>query len=183
MRTTTPEDILEFWYKPENAAQWFSSTSELDIEIRIRYLHVWKQALDGKLTDWRESASGCLALAIILDQFPLHIFRGSPKSFSSESAAIEVAKSAIDRGLDKHIPEEQVAFLYMPLMHSEDKNDQDLSVQLFESAGLKQNIKFARHHRDLVHRFGRFPHRNKILGRESTAEELAYLNSEEAFTG
>ena len=87
------------------------------------------------------------------------------------------------QGFDKLIPEEQIAFLYMPLMHSEDKNDQELSVKLFESTGLKQSIRFARHHRDLIQRFGRFPHRNEILGRESTADEIAYLNSPEAFTG
>ncbi|MDH5325213.1 MAG: DUF924 domain-containing protein [Gammaproteobacteria bacterium] len=183
MQTTNPEDILQFWYKPENATQWFSATSELDVEIRIRYLHVWKQALDGKLDNWKDNASGCLALCIILDQFPLHIFRGSAKSYSSEAAAIDVAKHAIRQGFNKLIPDEQIAFLYMPLMHSENKNDQELSVKLFESTGLKESIKFARHHRDLIQRFGRFPHRNKILGRESTLEELSYLESKEAFTG
>lgn len=177
MQTTTLDDILEFWYKPVNANQWFSEHSQLEVEIRIRYLHVWKQALDGKLDEWKTTPQGCLALAIILDQFPRHIFRGSSRSLSSQAEAITVAKYAIDQGFDKKIPEEQLAFLYIPLMHSENKDDQDLSVQLFEQAGLKENLKYARQQRDLVYRFGRFPQRNSLLGRESTPDEVNYLKS------
>ena len=111
------------------------------------------------------------------------MYRGQARSFSTEARAIEVVLGAIDQGLDQQAPPEQRAFLYMPLMHSEELTHQDLSVSLFEAAGLASNARFARHHRELIRRFGRFPHRNRALGRDSTAEELAYLASDQAFTG
>ena len=111
------------------------------------------------------------------------MYRGQPASFASESKAIAITKAAISRQFDRQLPRNRVAFLYMPLMHSEDMADQDLSVKLFEAAGLAENARFARHHRGIVARFGRFPHRNAILGRESTAEELTWLASDEAFRG
>ena len=153
------------------------------MRILNEYESIWQQARDGHLESWQYTAEGCLALAIILDQFPLNMFRGKPESFSTESKAIEVSKWAISREFDKQLADDQVAFLYMPLMHSEDIDDQNLAVMKFETAGLKNNARFARHHRSIVERFGRFPHRNQILGRESTQEEIDWLASDEAFTG
>ena len=179
----SPGDILAFWYSEPIRSRWFSSTPELDAEIRARYEQLWLEAAAGRLDDWKSIPEGCLALVIVLDQLPLNMFRGEAKSFSTEQQAVEICKVAISRGFDKQIALDQRAFLYMPLMHSENLLDQDLSVQMFEQAGLEGNVRFARHHRDLIRRFGRFPHRNAILGRESSREELEYLGSKEAFLG
>ena len=179
----SPADILEFWYSPAMAKHWFNSTPEIDQTIHSRYLTAWQQAKTGELDTWKNDADGCLALCIILDQFPLNMFRGHPDAFATEQLAVAVCKHAIAHGFDQQLPKQQVSFLYLPLMHSENMADQDESVRLFTAAGLKENAQFAQHHRHIVERFGRFPHRNAILGRESTAAELAYLASAEAFTG
>ena len=176
-------DILDFWYAEDMRAKWFASNPQLDARIKEKYEQVWDAAVRGELDAWLNQPDGCLALAIILDQFPLNMFRGSAKSFSSEQQAVAVAKHAIGLGYDQLIERAQVAFLYLPLMHSENLADQDLCVQLFSAAGLENHLRFAQHHREIVRRFGRFPHRNAILGRPSSAEELSYLNSKQAFLG
>ena len=163
--------------------QWFASTPQLDAAIKVRFEITWEAAVRGDYDDWRNSPDGCLALTIILDQLPLNMFRGSAKSFSSEHLAIDVAKHAIAQTYDLQIDPAQLAFLYMPLMHSEHLTDQDQSVALYAAAGLTNNLRFAQHHRDIVSRFGRFPHRNALLGRVSSTAELEYLNSKEAFKG
>ncbi|RRS34032.1 MAG: membrane protein [Gammaproteobacteria bacterium (ex Lamellibrachia satsuma)] len=182
-RVVKTEDILTFWYSNQMSRHWFSSTAAIDAEIVERFETIWSQAASGELTTWLKSPEGCLALAIILDQFPLNMFRGEMKSFSTERQALEVAHYAVDRGFDRQLPKAQVSFLYMPLMHSEELADQELSVSLFEAAGLTENTRFARHHRELIRRFGRFPHRNAIINRKSTTEELDYLASPKAFNG
>jgi uncharacterized protein (DUF924 family) len=179
----SPDDILEFWYTEPASKHWFNSTPELDELIRSRYQALWQQAKAGDLDEWMQTPEGCLALVIILDQFPLNMFRGRPESFATEQQAVEVAGHALEQGFDKQIPKQQIAFLYMPFMHSESLEDQDRCVALFEAVGLEDNLKFARHHREIVRRFGRFPHRNVILGRQSTEEELRWLESDEAFKG
>ena len=177
------EQVLAFWFADGMSKRWFRSTPELDAEIRERFMGTWQAAAAGGLDAWRDSANGCLALAIVLDQFPLNMFRGQADAFATEAAAIEVARHAIAAGYDRALDGDRLGFLYMPLMHSEKLADQDLSVQLFEAAGLDSNARFARHHRELIRRFGRFPHRNAILGRTSTVLERLYLASKEAFTG
>ncbi len=179
----SPDRIIDFWFSPEVAPCWFDSTPELDRRIREEFESHWRSANRGELDGWAGTPEGALALCILLDQFPLNMFRGLPEAFSTEQQAVRVAKAAVEEGLDRRLPKAHLAFLYMPLMHSEFLADQDLSVSLFEAAGLENNAKFARHHRELIRRFGRFPHRNAILGRASTPEELAYLASPEAFTG
>ena len=179
----TPDDILDFWYSPPMSEHWFTSTPVIDADIRERFAALWEQAAAGELDAWQVTPEGCLALCIVLDQFPLNMFRGEVRSFSTEQQAVAVSKQAVQRGFDTVLPLERRSFLYMPLMHSEHLADQDESVRLFDAAGLDANAKFARHHRDIVQRFGRFPHRNAVLGRESTADEWAYLASKEAFTG
>lgn len=178
-----PNTVLGFWFAEEMKKAWFRSTPGIDTAIQDRFEDAWKIAAQGGLDDWAESPAGALALVIVLDQLPLNIFRGQAASFSTEARAIAVSKAAIARGFDRQLEGERLAFLYMPLMHSEQLPDQDLSVSLFEAAGLESNLRFARHHRDLIRRFGRFPHRNAILGRDSTPEELEYLASEQAFLG
>ena len=144
---------------------------------------MWLAASAGDYDNWQQSSSGSLALVIVLDQFPLNMFRGKKESFKTEKKAIEVAKHAIALKQDLQLDKDKLAFLYLPLMHSENIDDQNYSVKLFEEAGLLENAKFAKHHHDIVQRFGRFPHRNTILGRKSSQAELDYLSSDEAFKG
>ena len=179
----SPQKILDFWYAEEMQPRWFASTPELDAAIRQNYESLWCRAVAGELDDWKSTPEGSLALVIVLDQFPLNMFRGQALSFSSEQQAVATARYAVAQGYDQRLPKERRGFLYMPLMHSENPADQDLSVELFEQAGLENNLRFARHHRELIRKYGRFPHRNAILGRKSTPEELAYLASKEAFLG
>lgn len=179
----TPQEIIDFWFSDRVKSQWFASTPELDKEVMEKYEAIWEQAASGELDDWGDDPDGCLALVIILDQFPLNMFRGQAKSFKTEDKAVDVARTAVNEGLDQKIEKEKLAFIYMPLMHSEDLTNQDISVKLYKENNLDANIKFAEHHRDIIRKFGRFPHRNGILGRESTAEEIVYLASENAFNG
>jgi uncharacterized protein (DUF924 family) len=176
-------EVLSFWYSERIRPQWFRSTPELDQEIREHFLATYRAAAGGTLDHWKQTPSGALALVIALDQFPPHIFRGRLEALATAAQARGVAVEAIANGFDRELTGEQKAFLYMPLMHSEDLADQDRAVDLFEGAGLDDHLKWARHHRELIRRFGRFPHRNAIVGRESTPEEIAYLRSEEAFRG
>ncbi|MCW8883347.1 MAG: DUF924 domain-containing protein [Sedimenticola sp.] len=178
-----PQEILNFWFSEPVCSHWFSSTPELDQQIGDRYLSLWGLASEGHLDHWMTSAEGCLALVILLDQFPLNMFRGQPQSFQTEAQSRSVAGFAIKRGFDKELTERQRAFLYMPYMHSEDLDDQECSVALYEQSGLDDNLAFALHHREIVRQYGRFPHRNPILGRSSSPEELQYLVSDRAFTG
>ena len=176
-------NIIDFWYSANIQNHWFSSTPEIDKLIRDKFESVWLSAMQGKMHDWYNTADGCLALTIILDQFPLNMFRGQARSFSTESRAIDVALHAIHQGYDHELSKTELIFLYMPLMHSENIQHQDMSVNLFDKAGLMENASFARHHRDIIRQFGRFPHRNKILGRQSTPEEIVWLESDQAFLG
>jgi uncharacterized protein (DUF924 family) len=175
------QDILDFWFSPRIAEHWFASTPALDAEIRACYQGLWMRAACGELDGWSDTPEGVLALAIVLDQLPLNMYRGKPAAFSTEQQAVALAKQAVARGYDKQVARERLLFLYLPLMHSEHPDDQDLSVRLFREAGLDPH--YPEHHRGIVRRFGRFPHRNAILGRESTPEELEYLASAEAFLG
>lgn len=179
----TPQEIIDFWFSDRVKSQWFASTPELDKEVMEKYEAIWEQAASGELDDWGDDPDGCLALVIILDQFPLNMFRGQAKSFKTEDKAVDVALTAVNEGLDQKIEKEKLAFLYMPFMHSEDLTNQDISVKLYKENNLDANIKFAEHHRDIIRKFGRFPHRNGILERESTAEEIVYLASKNAFKG
>ena len=181
--TTTPDDILDFWFSDRMQKHWFSSTPEIDQEILDKYEDLWQQAASGRLDSWCETASGSLALVIVLDQFPLNMFRNQAKTFSTGDRAVKISRQVIDNKYNEQIEKDKVAFLFMPLMHSEDMNDQDLSVKMFTESGLDGFVKYAAQHRDIVSRFGRFPHRNAILFRESTSDELAYLASDEAFKG
>ena len=177
------QDVLDFWHAPGMDKQWFQSTPALDKRIRDDYEALHAKAAAGGLRDWLDSAEGCLGLAIVLDQFPLNMYRGEARSFASEDKAVAVSLHAIERGFDEQLPAERRMFLYMPLMHSENMAHQDLSVEKFTALGVEESARFARHHRGIVARFGRFPHRNAILGRKSAAEELAWLQTDEAFKG
>ena len=179
----SPQAILDTWFSERAKPLWFRSTEAFDRELAERFGATVEAALAGRLQHWADTPTGALALVIVLDQLPLNIYRGRARAFAGEAKAREIAARAIERGDDTGLNQEQKVFLYLPFMHSENLADQDRAVALFETAGLKENLRYARHHRDIVRRFGRFPHRNAILGRESTPQELKYLNSPEAFTG
>lgn len=179
----TPKDILNFWFSDRVSKLWFNSTPEFDRELKDRYETVLKRGVKGELSDWELTPEGALALVIVLDQFPLNMYRGKAESYSTGDLALAVAKAAIARGFDDALPRTQVAFLYLPFMHSESLADQDQSLALFAKAKLSDNLRFARHHHELIRKFGRFPHRNAALGRTNTAEEEVYLASEGAFLG
>jgi uncharacterized protein (DUF924 family) len=179
----TAQQLVDFWFSEPVRPLWFNATPEFDAELREEYLATYQAALNGELAHWADTAEGALALVICLDQLPLNMFRGQAESFAGEAPARQVAAKAIAQGLDQALTPAQKAFLYMPYMHSETLVDQQQARALFEQAGLQDNLRWVNHHHDIVARFGRFPHRNAILGRESTAEELAWLASDEAFTG
>jgi uncharacterized protein (DUF924 family) len=177
------KNILGFWFTKPISDHWFSSTPEIDQQMTDTYEATWESAKAGELDDWKNSADGCLALCILLDQLPLNMFRNTAKSFSTEQQSVKITKHAIKKGFDDELSNDRVAFLYMPLMHSENMADQDLAVKCFDKAKLGGNLQFAKHHRGIVEKFGRFPHRNKALGRTSSDAEIEYLNSDAAFTG
>ncbi len=179
-----PETVLGFWFSERVRRHWFGNTSrDLDLEIRNRFEDAWRAAARGVFAAWEAEPRGALALVVLLDQFPLHMFRGQAEAWSTEREARAVARRAVERGHDAALDADGKRFLYMPFMHSEDLGDQDLAVALYEKAGLEDAARWARHHREIVRRFGRFPHRNAPLGRETTPEEAAWLASGEAFRG
>ena len=177
------QEIIDFWFSDEVRKLWFNSTPQFDASLRERFLPLWQQASRGELDQWQQSAVGCLALVIILDQFPLNMFRAQAQSFATEAQSRGVAQVAIDQGFDQDLDIGQRAFLYMPFMHSETLADQQRALELFDQPGLEDNLRFARHHHDIIEKFGRFPHRNEALGSQNIAAEIVYLNSKKAFTG
>ena len=179
--TMNHSDVIKYWFSKKSREHWFFSTPEIDNEIKQRYEQLWTRAASGELKGWQDSPQGCLALIIVLDQFPLNMFRGKAKSFQTEEMAVKVALKAIKKSYDEILNTDELLFLFMPLMHSENLEHQNMQVKLFEKYDF--NDEYSKHHRDIVKRFGRFPHRNEILGRMSTMEELDYLLSDNAFKG
>ena len=180
--------ILNFWFgEPDSAGYgepkdfWFLSTPKLDQQIRHQFEPSYEKAIAGELDALLETPEGSLALIILLDQFPRNMYRGTPKSFASDSKALEVAEEALKKKLDQRLLPIQKMFLYLPLEHSEDLANQEKSVQLFKALGNDITLKYAIDHRDIIARFGRFPHRNAILGRESTLDEIEFLKTNNGF--
>lgn len=184
----TPErasEVLGFWFgeledgvaRPRGA--WFERDDGFDAEISTRFRSDYERAAAGELDEWLDTPRGALALAVILDQFPRNLFRGSAKSFETDARARSVARAALDRGHDAHISPVERWFLYLPFEHSEDLEDQRLSVRLFgalgDDADSRNVYDYAVRHMEIIERFGRFPHRNAALGRESTPEEAEFL--------
>lgn len=174
-------ELLDFWFSEAMRPRWFASSPALDEDIRRRFEGLWRRAHAGQLGHWLDSPEGALALVIVLDQLPLNMYRGRPEAYASSAQALAAARQALAAGHDRAVPPDRRGFLFLPFMHSEDPADQERSVALYRDAGLPTY--WAEHHRDIVRRFGRFPHRNAILGRASTGAERDYLASPEAFKG
>ena len=170
-------EILHFWFEETQPQQWFQKNDDFDKAVRERFLTTYRLAAEGVCDLWRDEAQGCLALCIVLDQFPRNMFRGQPESFASDPKALLVAKHALARGFDQTLPPQQRRFLYLPFEHSEDPADQTRSVGLFQSMQAEDPLgyDYALRHQAVIGRFGRFPHRNAILGRKNTSEEDEYL--------
>ena len=169
--------VLAFWFSPETRDRWFEASEAFDAEVR-RALGPWHDAAAaGRLETWRQSAEGCLALCILLDQVPRNIFRGTPRAYATDSQARDVARHAVERGFDLAFEDaDRRMFLYLPFEHSEDLADQELCMALCrERIDDPGYLRYAERHRDIIARFGRFPHRNAILARASTPEEVAFL--------
>jgi uncharacterized protein (DUF924 family) len=181
MTVARPEEIFLFW-KDAGPDKWFKSDPAFDEQVRARFLETYEAGIRGELDGWERSTYGAFALVILFDQFPRNIFRGTPKAFSSDEKAKQIAERAIAAGRDKAVDPEVHTFFYMPFMHSEALADQERCVALMRESGKQENVKYAEIHRDAIARFGRFPHRNEILGRKSTPEETAYLEGG-GFTG
>ncbi|MBX3189507.1 MAG: DUF924 domain-containing protein [Labilithrix sp.] len=187
----TPEDIVAFWLGPPgdpplaNAKKWWMKSEAFDREIRERFEETLERAVRGELAAWRESPRGRLALVILLDQFSRNMFRGTPRSFAQDPLAREIAEEAFAAGDDRVLGPIETSFLLMPFMHAEDVVLQRRCVEEFSRRALdhqheirenfESSAKFARLHCEIVERFGRFPHRNEILGRASTHEETEFL--------
>ncbi|NJP08338.1 MAG: DUF924 domain-containing protein [Leptolyngbyaceae cyanobacterium RU_5_1] len=179
------DNILSFWFKDSTGATetnrkvWFIKNPEFDRAIELHFLEDYQQAADGKLDHWQETAEGCLALTLVLDQFPRNMFRGQPQSFATDAKALAIAQHAIHHGFDQTLPLIQRWFIYMPFMHSENLETQRHSVELFrqlaDNPETQSCYPYAIKHLEVIERFRRFPHRNAILGRESTLEEIEFL--------
>jgi uncharacterized protein (DUF924 family) len=171
----TADEIVSFW-RAAGAERWFNKDTAFDEEIRQRFLDTYVDAAAGKLSDWEQNAQGALALLILLDQFPRNMFRGEARAFATDPLARAITAGAIIRGFDGQVPPELRTFFYLPFEHSEDLADQERGIAIFKAIGDDENLKWAELHADIIRRFGRFPHRNDILGRTTTPEEQAFLD-------
>jgi uncharacterized protein (DUF924 family) len=186
-------NILNFWFgnKQENSKEylkqreklWFGKDPTIDKEIKEKFeLEDYKLSVEGITKPWKETPSGCLAQILVFDQFPRNIFRGNQLMYATDDRALELAKHAITQGYDKKLSSIEKIFIYMPFEHSENVKEQKEGLRLFkelekEAPFLAENTKYAQRHLDVIEKFGRFPHRNEILGRPSTPEEKAFLNT------
>ncbi|RED53701.1 DUF924 family protein [Aestuariispira insulae] len=175
MNDPTVDDVLNFWFEECSPEQWFKKDDSFDELVRESFLGLYEKVAARCFSHWRDSARGCLAEIIVLDQFSRNMFRNDPQAFAADDIARECLYHALEKGWDADLPKLQRKFLYMPLMHSEDPADQRLSIEKFETLQEPESLKFAHLHKDIIDRFGRYPHRNDVLGRETTAEERAFL--------
>ncbi|TLF51889.1 DUF924 domain-containing protein [Halomonas urmiana] len=176
MEERRPETVIDFWFGELKPAQWFRKDAGLDGEIARRFEALLTAAGRGELWQWRASALGRLAEVIVLDQFPRHIHRGSPLAFAWDPLALVLAQEAVAHQADRLLDVAWRAFLFMPYMHSESLVIHEEALRLFAQPGLEENLRHEQRHRDVLKRFGRYPHRNAQLGRDSTPAERAFLD-------
>ena len=168
-------EVLEFWFEELTPEDWFRNSDETDALCRSRFMDIHKAVAALPANAVWTSSRRALATIIVLDQFPRNMFRGTPRAFATDPLARDVALGAVERGLDREFDVHGRCFMYLPFEHSEDLADQELAVSLFTALGDADYTRYAIAHRDIIARFGRFPHRNAFLGRPSTPEELAFL--------
>ena len=171
-------DVITFWFEELKPAQHFKKSDELDLRIKRQFESIWQLVMTGETDHWRETAIGRLAEIIVLDQFSRNMFRSTAKAFSADAIALVLAQEAVRAQADQHLNDVQRAFLYMPFMHSESKRVHKQAMILFQ--GLP-NLESEIRHKAVIDQFGRYPHRNNVLGRESTVEEIEWMRSHPAF--
>ncbi|MBD1546838.1 DUF924 family protein [Roseibium aggregatum] len=170
-----PIDVLDFWWQA-GASKWFARDDNFDRKIRERFLTTIEAGQRGELDAWADTAHGALALILLLDQFTRNIFRNDRRAFEADALALSIAKESVARGYDKAFPKDVRAFFYFPFEHAEDMDAQQEGVDLFRKTDDRDFYLYALIHLDVIRRFGRFPHRNAVLGRETTPEEQAFLD-------
>lgn len=175
------EDVLRFWFHELRPEDWFSGSAKVDEAIRSRFGHLHQALQASPLLPSSLDARALLAAVLVFDQFSRNLFRKSAVTYATDGRALELARYAVATGMDRSLKEQERYFLYMPFMHSEHRAMQAESVRLFTELGSADGAKWARHHQGIVERFGRFPHRNAILGRTSTPEELEFLRAHPSF--
>ncbi len=173
----TAQDVLDFWFVETSPVQWFQVSPDFDDLLRERFLPIYQYAVNGLFDSWAQNADGALALILIYDQFPRNMFRDTPRAYTTDTNARAVATMALERGFDQIHPPLRRPFFYLPFEHSENLDDQTRAVELFRKITTDNplGLQYAVQHRDVIARFGRFPHRNAILGRPSTPDEEKYL--------
>lgn len=169
-------DVIQFWFEEIEPKQRFGKDPEFDELVRVRFGETLKRASQGLLYTWRKHPLDALAEIIVLDQFSRNLHRDSALAFASDNIALVLAQEAIRRKFDNELEDSRKAFLYMPFMHSESAEIHEIALHLFDQAGLEDNYNYELRHKEIIDRFGRYPHRNQILGRESTAQELEFLS-------
>jgi uncharacterized protein (DUF924 family) len=184
---SSPQEVLDFWFGREGEEgygefreAWFNRDPEFDREIRDRFEPVYEEAAAGRLDHWKSEARSCLALIVVLDQFPRNMYRGDARMYAADEKAREAARHAVEHAYDRELSPYRRLFMYLPFEHSEELDDQRLSVDLFRGLatemGSEDLLGYAVRHLEIVERFGRFPHRNEILGRRTTPEETKFLS-------
>jgi uncharacterized protein (DUF924 family) len=169
-------DVLAFW-RAAGPDKWFKKDADFDAAIRTRFLATWEDAAAGRLSSWEATPDGALALTLVLDQFPRNMFRGDGRTYQTDATACAVVERALARGYDGAVPHRDRRFFYLPFMHSEQLSHQERCIALARDYGDEEFLRYAMQHANIVRRFRRFPHRNAILGRSTTAEEQAFLDA------
>lgn len=175
------QDVIRFWFEESTPQQWFTKDEAFDAKIRERFMDTYERAARGETASWRETPAGRLAEIIVLDQFPRNMFRGSARAFATDTQALDLAREAVALGDDRRLAARERHFLYMPYMHSESKDAHRSAVWLFAASLNWQGLRYEWQHKRIIDRFGRYPHRNAALGRESTPEELEFLKTHSGF--
>ena len=171
------QQVLNFWFEEIEPKQWWVKDADFDRLIKERFLTVYDRACRCELFPWRTAPEGRLAEIIALDQFPRNIFRDTPQAFATDPLALALAQEAVARGDDTKLPQRRRNFLYMPYMHSESLEIHQVAMDIFKQNGSESALEYEIKHKEIIEKFGRYPHRNRILGRDSTPEELEFLQS------
>jgi len=175
------DEIVDFWFDEAMKPYWFRRSDSFDRTVRDTLLPHYENAAAGKYDHWMDDVDGCIALCVLLDQVPRNVFRGDPRAFATDEKARKVARHAVEQGFDLECNGDEKLFLYLPLEHHEDLESQKLCCALCrERIGDPEIVRFAERHREIIERFGRFPHRNAVLGRASTPEEIEFLKEPES---